>query len=199
MIGISRLISDRGEPSDRLRYRPRRMRDRRPVVVLNTTRRCNLFCAHCYAASTDPQAECSGELSTDELRRLLDDIARFGSPVVLFSGGEPLLREDLFELIAHARAAGLRASISTNGTLIDAGAAQRLADAGAAYVGVSIDGLAETNDAFRASEGAFQQALAGIRHCRDVGLKAGLRLTMTRWNLPDLSGVFDLLVAEAIP
>lgn len=199
MIGISRLISERSEPSDRLRYSRRLPRDRRPVVVLNTTRRCNLFCAHCYAASTGASDDCPEELSSDELRALMDDIGEFGSPVVLFSGGEPLLREDIFDLVAHARSVGLRASISTNGTLIDADMASRLAEAGAAYVGVSIDGLAETNDAFRGREGAFEQAMAGIRHCLNAGLKAGLRMTMTRRNLADLPGVFDLIAGEGIP
>lgn len=199
MIGISKLITGRTEPSDRLRYERQSGRTPRPVVVLNLTRRCNLYCAHCYAASTRPDAPRDDELRGDELHRTLDDLAELGAPVVLFSGGEPLLREDLCDLIAHASSVGLRASISTNGTLIDAPAARRLAEAGAAYVGVSIDGLAETNDVFRGVAGAFDRAVSGIRNCRAAGLKVGLRMTMTRRNLADLSGVFDLLVAEDIP
>ncbi len=198
MIGISKLITDRAEPSDRLRYARQSAAVPRPVTVINCTRRCNLDCAHCYAAST-PADQPEDELGTDDIHRLLDDLAGFGAPVVLFSGGEPLLREDLPELVAHAASVGLRASLSTNGTLIDRPTARRLADAGASYIGVSIDGLAETNDAFRGVPGAFDQALAGMRNCRSAGLKVGLRMTMTRRNLPDLPAVFDLLGEHEIP
>ncbi len=199
MIDIPRLYLGRVSPSDRLRYGhgTSPAAARKPVVVWNVTRRCNLSCVHCYSASDATPAE--DELTTDEGRALVDDLARFGCPVILFSGGEPLLRPDLTELVRHAARAGARAVVSTNGTLLDAAKAAELKDAGAAYVGVSLDGLREMHDRFRGREGAFDLALAGIRACRDAGLKVGIRYTVTRENTGDVPGVFDLIEAESVP
>jgi Fe-coproporphyrin III synthase len=207
MIGISKLYCGTVEAADPLRYGrhsgklPAHLlqfsKDKKPVVVWNVGRRCNLRCAHCYSQSRD--IEYSGELTTAEGLRLLDDLAAFGVPVVLFSGGEPLLRPDLLDLIAHARARNLRAVVSTNGTLISDDLAHRLHEVGLSYVGVSLDGLEETNDRFRGVPGAFAQALEGIRTCRRAGLKVGLRFTLNRRNVQDLDGIFDLLEREAIP
>lgn len=202
MIGISKLYCGTVEAADSLRYgrnvqQPTLAAERKPVLVWNVGRRCNLRCRHCYSASQDLAYE--GELSTDEGKRLLDELAAFGVPVVLFSGGEPLLREDIYALIAHARARGMRAVLSTNGTLIDANAAARLKELGLSYVGVSLDGLEETNDHFRGVPGAFTQALQGIVHCREAGMKVGLRLTMNRGNIDDLPGIFALVQHERIP
>jgi len=209
MIGISRLYCGTIEPSDLLRYgrtgagptgahAPQALpQGRRPIVVWNCTRRCNLCCVHCYSASTGAAGE--DELTTDEARKMIDDLAGFGAPVILFSGGEPLLRGDLLELAAHARAAGLRAVLSTNGTLITADLADRLAQAGLNYVGVSLDGIGRANDGFRGMDGAFDLALAGMRNCRQAGVKVGLRLTMTRHNVGQIAAVFDLVGREAIP
>jgi radical SAM protein with 4Fe4S-binding SPASM domain len=202
MIGVSRLYLGVAEPSDRLRYQtghgPRKDgRGRKPVVVWNATGRCNLACVHCYAHATPERPR--DELSTSEARTFIEGVATYGSPVLLFSGGEPLLRPDLFELIAHAVSLGLRAVISSNGTLIGDETAQRLRRAGASYVGISLDGLRETHDRFRARAGAFDRTLEGIRACRRAGLKTGLRLTLTRANFNDLDGIFDLIRGEAIP
>jgi len=207
VVGISRLYCNTVSPTDRLRYgdgssRPPTAAGRssakcKPVVVFNCTRRCNLRCIHCYSASTSEAHP--DELTTREAAALLDDLADFGAPVVLFSGGEPLLRDDLADLVARARDKGLRAVVSTNGTLIDTRVARKLADAGTSYAGVSLDGLAEVNDAFRGVGGAFEKAVAGIRHCRDAGIKVGLRLTMTRENVDELPAVFDLIERERIP
>jgi len=206
MIGISKLYCGTVEPGDVLRYRaegrppPAHLLqfddEKKPVVVWNCTRRCNLRCVHCYSASEDRAY--AGELSGDEARRLIDDLADFGAPVLLFSGGEPMLRPDLFDLIHYATERGLRAVVSTNGTLLDAEAVARLRDAGLAYVGVSLDGLGEANDRFRGSPGAFERALAGIRRCRDAGLKVGLRFTITRRNVGEVDGIFDLVRDERI-
>jgi 12,18-didecarboxysiroheme deacetylase len=171
--------------------------DKKPVVVWNVTQRCNLRCRHCYAHAQNQAV--SGELTFAEGITLLDDLAAFGVPVVLFSGGEPLMRPDLLPLIAHARSRGLRAVLSTNGTLITAEVAQTLCEYGLSYVGVSLDGLAMTNDHFRGVEGAFERALAGIRHCKAAGLKVGLRFTMHRHNAQELPGIFDLIAKERIP
>lgn len=202
MIGISRLYLGTAEASDPLRYdrgEGRRFagRLRRPVVVWNATARCNLACRHCYAhAGPAPAAD---ELSGAEARALIDDLAAFGSPVLLFSGGEPLLRDDLIDLIAYAVGRGLRAVVSSNGTLIDAETARRLKSAGTAYVGISLDGLRETHDRFCGQAGAFERTLAGIRAAREAGIKTGLRLTLTQANLGDLDGVFELIRREGIP
>ncbi len=207
MIGISRLYCGTVEPSDPLRY-GRRSRDlpshllqfsadKKPVVVWNVGRRCNLSCLHCYSGSRD--REYPGELSTREGLDLLEDLAAFGAPVVLFSGGEPLLRPDILELIGRARRLGLRAVLSTNGTLIDPALAARLKELDLSYVGISLDGLEETHDRFRRSPGAFRQALAGLRACREAGIKVGLRFTITRRNYREIPGIFRLLEEERIP
>ncbi|MCJ7545039.1 MAG: radical SAM protein [Phycisphaerae bacterium] len=197
MINISRLYCGTAGTSDDLRYGHATSRGpaRKPVVVWNCTPRCNLSCAHCYAAGGTG----SQEMDTAAATAMLEDLAGFGVPVVLFSGGEPMLRGDLFDLIRRAAACGLRAVLSTNGTLIDARAADRLREAGAAYVGVSLDGLKEVHDGFRGAAGAFDRALEGLRHCRRAGLKTGLRLVLTRRNAHQIDGIFSLLEEEDVP
>ena len=213
MIGITTLYADRNTPSDGLRYGRQRMegvrpRDvvtttppesaalRRPVVVWNVGRRCNLHCVHCYSDSSNrPYA---GELDTEQGLALLEDLADFGIPVLLFSGGEPLMRPDLFELIAHARSLGLRTTLSTNGTLITHEVADRLRTLDVSYVGISLDGIGITNDMFRGHKGAFDKAMAGFRHCKAVGQRVGLRMTLTRRNCHDLDRIFDFIEAEEI-
>ena len=207
MIGISKLYCGSVEASDPLRYGrlaaklPSHLlqfsQDKKPIVVWNCTRRCNLACRHCYSQSADRQY--AGELATAEGMALLEDLAAFGAPVVLFSGGEPLLREDLFELIRRARELSLRAVISTNGTLIDERAAGRFAELGLSYVGISLDGMEATNDKFRGQQGAFARAIQAIRHCRKAGVKVGLRFTINRYNLADVADIFKLLADEDIP
>jgi radical SAM protein with 4Fe4S-binding SPASM domain len=130
---------------------------------------------------------------------MLEDIAGFGSPVVLFSGGEPLTRADTLELLGYASQKGLRAVLSTNGTLITREVAKKLEGCGLSYVGISLDGVRETNDRFRATSGAFDEAMEGLRNCREVGLKVGLRFTMNRHNVQDIPAVFDLIESEGIP
>ncbi|NLF31384.1 MAG: radical SAM protein [Planctomycetes bacterium] len=196
MVGISRLCCGMEEPSDRLRYRPFDGPPR-PVVVFNCTRRCNLRCAHCYSTSTDASAPY--ELTTDEARALIDDLAAMGAPVILFSGGEPMLRGDLLALIDHARQAGVRAVLSTNGTYITPTLAERFGDLALGYVGVSLDGLEATHDRLRGESGAFAAAMEGIRHCLTAGVKVGVRLTMTRRNAGEIPAVFDLIEHEGIP
>ncbi len=188
-------VSARGEriPARLLQFTP----GHGPLVVWNVTARCNLRCEHCYLdASPDAHAE---ELSAEEGRKLIDDLADARCPVLLFSGGEPLLRQDLFELGAYAVGKGLRAVLSTNGTLIDRSVAGRLAEAGFSYVGVSIDGARDTHERFRRKVGSFDAALAGIRHSLAARMNAGVRMTVLRDNLADLDVVFDLVEREGVP
>ncbi|UEM06342.1 heme d1 biosynthesis radical SAM protein NirJ [Skermanella rosea] len=168
----------------------------RPVVIWNLVRRCNLTCLHCYAHSADHQFP--GELTTAQALEVLDDLKGYGVPALILSGGEPLLRTDLFELAAHARPMGMHLALSTNGTLIDDAMVGPIAGAGFDYVGISLDGLGATHDRFRRRQGAFEASLRGIRLCRDAGLKVGVRFTLTRDNAADLPGLLDLTAREGI-
>ncbi len=207
MIGISKLYCGTVEPSDALRYGRKAKElpshllqfseDKKPVVVWNCTKACNLKCVHCYAKADGGCAP--NEMTFEEGQRFIDNLAEFGSPVVLFSGGEPLARKTMPDLANYAVSKGMRAVISTNGTLINDEVAQRLKDIGLSYVGISLDGLRETNDKFRGVEGAFDKALEAIRACKRVGIKVGLRYTITKHNVDDLPGIFDLLETEDIP
>jgi Fe-coproporphyrin III synthase len=209
MIGVSKLYCGTVEPSDALRYGrhsgqlPSHLlqfsADKKPVVVWNITRRCNLKCVHCYAHALGEDEVTPDELTTAEGKTLLDDLAQFGAPVVLFSGGEPLVRQDLPELAAYAVSKGMRAVISTNGTLIRSAVAQELKKIGLSYVGISLDGLEEVNDLFRGVKGAFQKALEGIHACQEAGIKVGLRFTMNRRNVAEIPAIFDLLEEHDIP
>ncbi|NLI82443.1 MAG: 12,18-didecarboxysiroheme deacetylase [Deltaproteobacteria bacterium] len=207
MIGISKLYCGTVEPSDALRYGRQSGRlpshllqfsaDKKPVVVWNVTRRCNLKCIHCYAHAKDESFP--DELSTVEGKLLLDDLAGFGCPVVLFSGGEPLMRPDLVELADYAVKKGMRAVISTNGTLITPLVAKELKTVGLSYVGISLDGMEAVNDRFRGVSGAFRKALQGIEACKEAGIKVGLRFTMNRLNSLEIPSIFDLLEEREIP
>jgi 12,18-didecarboxysiroheme deacetylase len=207
MIGISKLYLGTVEPSDALRYGrhskdlPSHLlqfsADKKPVVVWNMTRQCNLKCVHCYAQAKVTPTE--NELTTAEGKTLIDDLSLFGAPVMLFSGGEPLMRLDLPELAQYAVSKGMRAVISTNGTLITREKARIFKDIGLSYVGISLDGMKEVNDRFRGVPGAFEQALEGIRNCREAGIKVGLRFTVNRRNADQVGPIFDLLREENIP
>jgi 12,18-didecarboxysiroheme deacetylase len=207
MIGISKLYCGAVEPADVLRYNreskhlPSHLlqfsHDKRPILVWNMTRRCNLRCIHCYSNSADKPYP--GELTTKEAETLLDDLAAFGSPVILFSGGEPLLREDLPHLARYATQKGMRAVISTNGTLLDERKIALFKEIGLSYLGISLDGVEETHDRFRGRSGAFRETLAGIRQARDGGIKVGVRFTLSRDNVEEVPRIFDLLEEENIP
>jgi radical SAM protein with 4Fe4S-binding SPASM domain len=172
-------------------------KERRPIVVWNLTRTCNLKCVHCY---TDSAAQkYPGELTTEQCKAVLDDLADFKVPAVLFSGGEPLVRKDLFELAEYARNRGLHVVLSTNGTLIDRKTAKRFVELKFAYIGISLDSANPAiHDQFRGVEGAFHRTLRGFHHCKDVGQKVGLRLTLTRHTAQDLDKIFDLIEAHGI-
>jgi 12,18-didecarboxysiroheme deacetylase len=207
MIGISKLYCGAVEAADVLRYNRESKRlpshllqfsaDKRPVVVWNMTRRCNLKCIHCYSSSRNiPYRD---ELTTEEGKALIADLASFGSPVILFSGGEPLIRKDLPELAQFAVDRGMRAVISTNGTLLTPERIRTFRAIGLSYIGVSLDGLKETHDFFRGVPGTFERTIRGIRDSRDAGIKVGVRFTVNRHNVKDVPAIFDLLEAEDIP
>lgn len=164
----------------------------RPIVFWNLTRACNLACDHCYI-SAHPGADRSGELDTAAALALVDDLASAGVPLILLSGGEPLLRPDLLEIAARARDRGVATALSTNGTLLDVAVARRLIGAGVAYAGVSLDGAtASTHDQIRGVAGAFDRAVTGIQACTDAGLRCGVRVTVTRANVDELEPLLDL-------
>lgn len=207
MIGCTKLLCGTATVSEALHYQRDSRRlppnmlqfsaDNRPVVVWNTTNRCNLQCRHCYIDARDRAY--AGELTTEEARAFIDDLAAMEVPVLLFSGGEPLLRPDIFTLAARAGAQGVRPVLSTNGTLITPTVAARLKEAGVQYVGVSLDGNAAVHDYFRGQQGAFAAALTGLKHAQKAGLKTGIRFTVNKHNLATLPEVLEIAAARGIP
>ena len=209
MINITRLYCGVGTSGDALRYgkasegteqpfhAPKSVEERKPIVVWNMTRRCNLDCIHCYANSENK--DYPNELSHAEAQAMIRNLAEFGAPVILFSGGEPLVREDIYEHAALAKELGIRPVISTNGTLIIDRVAHRIKETGFDYVGISLDGIGERNDFFRGKQGAFEAAMRGFDNCVDVGQKVGLRLTLTHHNCQELDAIFDFIEEHQIP
>ncbi len=207
MIGISKLYCATVEPSDTLRYSrlsnrlPSHLlqfsKDKKPVVVWNMTRRCNLKCVHCYARSEDRDYD--NELTHEQSLAMINDLAGFGVPVLLFSGGEPLIHPRLVEYAEYAVKKGMRAVISTNGTLITKEKAAILKKIGLSYVGISIDGLEDTHNKFRGVNNAYKKAMEAVKNCQAAGIKVGLRFTINKRNVADIPGIFDLLDKMDIP
>ena len=206
MIGISALYCETENEGDAIRYGkqshamkhrpkahtvPKSAAERRPVTAWNITRTCNLKCIHCYSDSEEKAYE--GELTTDEGKNLITDLKEFGVPALLFSGGEPLVRKDFWELAGHACDIGLRCTLSTNGVLIDEDTARRIKKLGFTYVGISLDGIGEINDHFRGKDGAFKKAMKGFKNCVAADQRVGLRLTLTRHNYENLHQIFDFI------
>jgi heme d1 biosynthesis radical SAM protein NirJ len=167
-----------------------------PVVIWNLVRRCNLACKHCYSTSADIDFE--GELNTREVFSVMDDLRDYGVPVLILSGGEPLMRPDIFEISRRAKAKGFYVGLSSNGTLIDEDNIEDIGEVGYDYVGISIDGIEATHDRFRRRKGAFAEAMQGIGLTRDQGIKVGLRFTLTEDNAQELPQLLDLLDEERI-
>jgi heme d1 biosynthesis radical SAM protein NirJ len=167
-----------------------------PVVIWNLVRRCNLTCKHCYSISADK--DFPGELSTDEVFRVMDDLKAARVPVLILSGGEPLLRPDIFAIARRAKAMGFYVGLSSNGTLVNTENVQAIADAGFDYVGISLDGIRETHDRFRRKAGAFEAALNGVRLCREAGAKVGIRFTLAQENAHDFPALLELMETESI-
>jgi radical SAM protein with 4Fe4S-binding SPASM domain len=204
MINVSSLLGVSESASDALRYgrrrhgehTPRSSTDRHPVVVWNVTRACNLACRHCYAnAKRTPAPD---ELTTAEARAFLDDLAEWTVPAVLVSGGEPLARPDLLDLMAYGVERGLRFTLSSNGTMITRQIAAELKRAGLIYAGISIDGPKPLHDYQRCESGSFDGAVAGLRNLADAGVRRGVRFTVTPGNIDGLSDVLALVLQEGI-
>ncbi len=203
MNRITQCLHGRGTVSSVIRHRHKPQTDvpseylafsgmYRPVVFWNLTDRCNLRCTHCYNASS-PGRGTVGELTTEEAVQVIDDLAGMGVPLILFSGGEPLLREDIWELAGHAGERGIKMALSTNGTLITPDIACRIRECGIEYAGISLDGArAETHDRFRDSPGAFERTIAAFAACKETGLRCGVRVTLTRENYRELEALVDL-------
>jgi len=200
MISVSRLLCDGIGPGDHLRYGADgcspQSREAKPIVVWNCTMRCNLNCIHCYSDSDGASA--NDEMSTAEGKDFIRQLADFGVPVILFSGGEPLMRPDIFELAVYAAECGLGVSLSTNGTLITEEKAAKIRDIGFREVGISLDGIGERNDRFRGKKGAYEAALEGIRNCVSAGQRVSLRMTLTRSNFHEVPAILDLVEREEI-
>ncbi len=167
-----------------------------PVVIWNLIRRCNLTCKHCYSISADK--DFPGELSTQEVFGVMDDLKHFRVPVLILSGGEPLLRADIFDIARRAKEMGFYVGLSSNGTLIDESNIDRIAAIGFDYVGVSLDGIQATHDKFRRMEGAFDKSMHGIRLCKQRGIKVGIRFTLTQDNAHDLPALLQLMEDEGL-
>lgn len=167
-----------------------------PVVIWNLIRRCNLRCKHCYSISGD--VDFAGELTTSELFRVMDDLKTFRVPVLILSGGEPLLRPDIFDISRRAKDMGFFVGLSSNGTLIDERNIDTIAAIGYDYVGISLDGIGATHDAFRGADGAFEKSMRAVRLCRDHGLKVGVRFTLTMDNAHQLPSLLSLIENDGV-
>jgi len=163
------------------------------MVAWEVTRCCNLACIHCRASAN--YGPYPNELTTDEGLQLLDEIATFSKPVIILTGGEPLLREDIFEIAAYGDKKGLRMVLATNGTLVTGEIAGKMIKAGIQRVSVSIDGMdARSHDAFRNVQGAFAGAIAGIEAMKKAGMEFQINTTITKANLDQLQGIMDLAI-----
>ena len=162
------------------------------IVSWNTTNACNMYCAHCYR---DAGCKAEEELSTEEAKKLLEEIARAGFKIMIFSGGEPLTRPDILELVRHAARLHLIPVFGTNGTLITPEMARGLKEAGAKGMGISLDSLdREKHDKFRSFPGAWEGAVRGMRNCREAGLPFQVHTTVMDWNQSELEAMTDFAV-----
>ena len=162
------------------------------IISWNVTNDCNMYCRHCYR---DAGAKAKYELNTAEGKELIDEIAKAGFKIMVFSGGEPLMRSDIYELVAYAKTKGLRPVFGTNGTLINLDTAKRLKNAGALAVGISLDSVdASKHDKFRATPGAWEGAVSGMRSCKQVGLPFQIHTTVVDWNYHEVEQLTDFAV-----
>lgn len=159
------------------------------IVSWNTTNKCNMYCKHCYR---DAGLKNVHELNTIEGKALIDEIAKAGFKIMIFSGGEPLMRADIYELVGYAAKIGLRPVLGSNGTLITTEVAQKLKNAGAMGVGISLDSLnPKKHDEFRCYVGAWREATRGMKNCREAGLPFQIHTTVMNWNMNEILDITD--------
>jgi radical SAM protein with 4Fe4S-binding SPASM domain len=164
---------------------------RRPLIFWNITSRCNLSCLQCYIDAAEKEQV--SELTTSDARHIIDEAAACRTPLLMFSGGEPLLRPDFWEILEHAKSRGLRVAVSSNGILVTGDVAERLKDNQVGYVGISLDGArASTHDAARGLKGSFDDAVEGLRNCVERGVRCGVRFTATKNNFREVPELLDL-------
>ena len=201
MIALSKLVGGKATVSKRLTYKseekiPKALVESKrkpiPVVVWNITSKCNLKCVHCYANA-------DGVSEFERASSFIDDLSSIKIPVLLISGGEPLMHKNIYEILEYAKSRGIQVALSTNGTLIDEEVAGRLKEIGVDYVGVSLDGMKETHDFFRGVKGAFEKAVEGLLNARDAGILTGVRFTLTKYNLRDVESLLNFVVENEIP
>jgi Fe-coproporphyrin III synthase len=200
MLNITQLLcgSRIGEEADHI-ARSRRVstcQAPRPVVAWAVTQASNLPAPGSHSRSLSEAA--AGELNFTEGLQLLNDLRRFDIPAILFTGGEPLVREDCLDLVEHASEIGLNATLATNGTAITGAVADRLAALNIGYVAISLEGSEERHDRLHARKGAYRAALNGIRRCRARGIPTALRFSLHQQNYMDIDAVFDLCIAEDV-
>ncbi len=167
-----------------------------PVVIWNLIRRCNLTCKHCYTTSAD--IDFPGELTTSEIFSVMDDLKTFKVPVLILSGGEPLLHPDIFAISKRAKDMGFYVALSSNGTLINKQNIKQIAEIDYQYIGISLDGMEQTHDLFRKKQGSFAESVKGIKLCRDHNIKAGIRFTLTQDNVDDFPAMLKLMDEQDI-
>lgn len=204
MISITKLLCNSKNYGDNLRYIEGASSEKfgvspgkGPVISWNCTKTCNLKCKHCYASSDNKKY--NDELTLSDSKRFIDDLKNFNVPALLFSGGEPLMKEDILDILNYANKKNIRSTLSTNGTLLDKDICRFLKKINLGYVGVSLDGIGTIHDEFRGVKGAFDSSLIGIRNCMEVNQKVGLRFTITKNNYKDLKDIFYLIKEEHIP
>lgn len=210
MIRITRLLHGKGTVSELIKRRKGSLSDvpsellafteaNRPLVFWNLTNRCNLLCSQCYINAKSGNSN-NEELSTDEAKNFIDNLAEMKIPLLMFSGGEPLLRKDLWELASYAKSKGLKTALSSNGTLITKEIAAKIKKVSIEYVGISLDGVNQkTHDAIRGKPGSFKKSIQALKNCVDIGLKCGVRITATAENLNEILSLLDLTVKLKIP
>ncbi|MEM3017429.1 MAG: radical SAM protein [Candidatus Bathyarchaeia archaeon] len=209
MIRFTELLHGEGTVSKILKHRekdpsciPSRYlafsEQRRPLIFWNLTGRCNLSCSQCYINAAEKQQV--SELSTSGALHIVDEAVACRTPLLMFSGGEPLLRPDFWKILEHATSRGVRVAVSSNGILVTRDVAERLKDSQVGYVGISLDGArASTHDAARGLKGSFDEAIRGLRNCVDLGVKCGVRFTATKDNFREVPELLDLTQRLGIP
>ncbi|MCT4509360.1 MAG: radical SAM protein [Tepidibacter sp.] len=204
MIDLSKLLSKKDIQKNSIRYskdcskaKSGVRKNMGPVVVWNITNVCNFKCKHCYSSATPTKDK--EELTLEEIKKVVDDLATINVPVILLSGGEPLMRDNIFEIIEYIKSKGINVSLSTNGSLITKDVARRLKNLGIGYVGISLDGTSKTNDVFRGVNGAYDSIIKAINNCKEVGQKVGLRFTIQKKNYKEVKDILKLVDDIDIP